>query len=134
MLIEFTTEENVCKVLKDCSTHQKDVDVMAIKSPFLWFRAAVDKKDKLPIQKDVTLLTEDSTSSINEDKLIEGLMQCDSVSDQIQMLYDKIVLNDIGIRLRYMVARQVSYNLIHLTLINIQILWNLTISFSFCLV
>ncbi|CAG9101584.1 unnamed protein product [Plutella xylostella] len=105
MLIEFASEENLKDVLKTCSAHQKDVDVMSLQSPFLWFRATQGKREKYTTP-DTSLAITDGNAAVNEDKLFEGLTTCASVSDQIQMLYDQTVLNDVGVRLRYMVARQ----------------------------
>ncbi|XP_039757006.1 poly(A) RNA polymerase, mitochondrial-like [Pararge aegeria] len=104
MLIEFSSEENLNNVLQSCSSHKKEIDVMGVQSPFLWFRAT-SVKEKYA-QNVTHLAVKDGSLSVNEDVLFEELMNCSSVSEQIQMLYDRTVLNDIGVRLRYMVARQ----------------------------
>ncbi|CAD0197959.1 unnamed protein product [Chrysodeixis includens] len=106
MLIEFSSEDNLKEVIKSCSTHQKDLDVMALNSPFLWFRAAPGKKEVFTTPS-MTLSSMDGCSMVDEDELFQQLLQCDTVSDQIQLLYDRTKLNDLGVRLRYMVARQV---------------------------
>ncbi|KAI5638203.1 hypothetical protein NE865_09149 [Phthorimaea operculella] len=106
MLIEFTTEENLKDILKNCSAHHKDLDVMALQSPFLWFRAVSGKKELLQAPSDTDLLIKDGTMAVNEEQLFAELLACETVSKQIQLLYDKTSLNDIGVRLRYMVARQ----------------------------
>lgn len=107
MLIEFMSEDNLKDVLTTCSAHQKDVEVMAIQSPFLWFRAAHGKKDTFTVPDNISLVTKGATVHVNEDDLFDELSKCASVSDQIQLLYDRTVLNDVGVRLRFMVARQV---------------------------
>lgn len=107
MLIEFCSEDNLKNVIQNCSSHQKDIEVMASNSPFLWFRAAPGKKEKLVAPTSKSLLAKDGNSPPNEDVLFEELLKCSTVSDQIQLLYDKTKLNDLGVRLRYMVARQV---------------------------
>lgn len=107
MLIEFSTEESLKDVIRACTTHQRDSDVMALQSPFLWFRAATGKKEKFKLSSELSLATENAEMEVNEDELIEKLAQCKTVSDQIQLLYDCTTLNDLGVRLRYMVARQV---------------------------
>lgn len=107
MLIEFSSEDEVNNVLQSCSSHHKDIDVMAVKSPFLWFRAASGKKQKLT-ETNQNLLINNGNDNMDEDILFEDLLKCESVSDQIQMLYDRTALNDLGVRLRYMVARQVN--------------------------
>lgn len=107
MLIEFSSEDNLKHVLQNCSAHRKDVDVMASQSPFLWFRAAVGKKEKLITPPKTALTVQDGCAPVNDDALLEDLMKCSSVSEQIQLLYDRTKLNDLGVRLRYIVARQV---------------------------
>ncbi|XP_049875361.1 poly(A) RNA polymerase, mitochondrial-like [Pectinophora gossypiella] len=106
MLIEFGSEENLKDVLRSCSSHHKDLDVMALQSPFLWFRAVSGKKEILTVPDDKSLLITNGTLPVDEDQLFAELLACETVSDQIQTLYDKTMLNDLGIRLRYMVARQ----------------------------
>ncbi|KAH9644730.1 hypothetical protein HF086_003835 [Spodoptera exigua] len=105
MLIEFGSEESLHDVLRSCSTHQKDVDIMALNSPFLWFRAANGKSESYATPTTV-LASINGIEQVDEDKLFKDLMDCETVSDQIQLLYDRTRLNDLGARLRYMVARQ----------------------------
>ncbi|XP_063624954.1 poly(A) RNA polymerase, mitochondrial-like [Cydia splendana] len=105
MLIEFSTEDNLKDVLGSCSSHQKDIDVMSLRSPFLWFRAASGKKEKTePCLS--SLNTKDGSSDLSEDILFQELMSAQTVSDQIQLLYDRTILNDLGVRLRFIVARE----------------------------
>ncbi|XP_028155931.1 poly(A) RNA polymerase, mitochondrial-like [Ostrinia furnacalis] len=105
MLIEFGSEENLKNVIQNCSSHQKDIEVMASNSPFLWFRAAPGKKEKLSIPSKA-LIIKDGNAPPNEEALSEELLKCSTVSEQIQLLYDRTKLNDLGVRLRFMVARQ----------------------------
>lgn len=109
MLIEFSSEENLQSILQSCCSHQKDLEVMAVQSPFVWFRAASDAKQKLTANG-LELRVKDGNNKHSEDLLFEDLMKCQTVSEQIQMLYDKTILNDVGARLRFMVARQVSFS------------------------
>ncbi|CAH2090616.1 unnamed protein product [Euphydryas editha] len=105
MLIEFESEENLKEVLKSCCSHNKDHDLISVQSPFVWFRAAAGKKEKL-VANGKNLAVKNGIEIIKEDVLYEELMNCETVSDQIQLLYDRTTLNDLGMRLRYMVARQ----------------------------
>lgn len=105
MLIEFKTEADVRDIYQHCSMHQSDSETTAVPSPFLWFRTVQSKKDKL-IPTNMTLKSSDMSSVINNDALIDNLVKCGSISEQIQVLYDNTKLNDIGTRLRYMVVRQ----------------------------
>ncbi|XP_041981414.1 poly(A) RNA polymerase, mitochondrial-like [Aricia agestis] len=104
MLIEFENEENLTNILQQCSSHQKDLDVMPIQSPFLWFRAVVGSKESANSSKELAI--KDGNCCVDEDLLLEELAKCETVSDQIMLLYQRTMLNDIGIRLRFMVARQ----------------------------
>ncbi|CAG5023578.1 unnamed protein product [Parnassius apollo] len=106
MLIEFETEENVKEVLQACSSHQKDLDVLPIQSPFLWFKAAVNNKETYKVPSSKTLAAKDGITAIDDDILFEELLNCETMSNQIQLLYERTKLNDLGIRLRFMVARQ----------------------------
>lgn len=80
---------------------------MALESPFLWFRVSPGQKPKYSPPDGFSLFTENTAMVVDDDALYESLMNCSTVSEQIQMLYDKTVLNDLGVRLRYLVARQV---------------------------
>ncbi|CAG9788436.1 unnamed protein product [Diatraea saccharalis] len=105
MLVEFKSEECLKDVLQTCGSHQKNVDVMALHSPFLWFRAVSGKKEKLVAAQTQSLVIKDGNAIVDEAVLYKELAECSSVSDQIQLLYDRTKLNDLGVRLRYMVAR-----------------------------
>ncbi|CAG4992472.1 unnamed protein product [Colias eurytheme] len=78
---------------------------MAVKSPFLWFRAAPDGKQRFPANNKTLAIT-NGTAQVEDDVLFEELLNCETVSQQIQLLYDRTKLNDMDVRLRYMVARQ----------------------------
>ncbi|KAI8432452.1 hypothetical protein MSG28_004844 [Choristoneura fumiferana] len=99
MLIEFNTEENLKDVLQNCCSHQKDIDVMSLQSPFLWFRAAPGNKDKQMASCSASLVTKDGSSFPSEDTLFEELMGAATVSDQIQLLYDRTKLNDLSVEI-----------------------------------
>ncbi|XP_047533901.1 poly(A) RNA polymerase, mitochondrial-like [Vanessa atalanta] len=105
MVIEFASEDNLKDVLKSCSSHNKDHDVISVQSPFLWFRAAVGNKEKFA-DTGKKLAVKNGTEICNEDVLLEDILNCETVSDQIQLLYERTTLNDLSIRLRYIVARQ----------------------------
>ncbi|CAK1543289.1 unnamed protein product [Leptosia nina] len=105
MLIEFGSEDSKREVLKACSAHQKSTDIMPVQSPFLWFRAASGTKEKFSNTKK-SLAVKHGNSKVDEDMLFKELLNCESVSDQLLLLYNKTKLNDMDIRLRFMVARQ----------------------------
>lgn len=113
MLIEFGSEGEVQDVLQSCGSHHKDFDVMAVQSPFLWFRAASGDKENLE-KNEKTLTIKNGNDHMDEDILFEDLIKCETISDQIQLLYQRTTINDLGIRLRYMVARQVGTSLFFL--------------------
>lgn len=59
------------------------------------------------IPDNVNLITKDGCMAADEDMLFDELINCKTVSEQMQLLYDQTALNDLGVRLRYMIARQV---------------------------
>lgn len=130
MLIEFGSEESLHDVLRSCSTHQKDVDIMALNSPFLWFRASNGKTESYATPATV-LASINGIEQVDEDKLFKDLVECDTVSDQIQLLYDRTRLNDLGARLRYMVARQVHCHFTYFKIYNMLFINNLLKYFCF---
>lgn len=105
MLIEFATESNTRELLQNCGVYQKNKDLMALPSPFLWFRAAPDKKQTTSPN---SINCKNGILQIDDDKLIEDMKMCESVSQQIEVLYNTTRLNEICVRLKYIVARQVS--------------------------
>lgn len=58
MLIEFASEDNLKDILRSCGSHHKDLDVMALQSPFLWFRAVANKKEKFTVPE-IQLINKD---------------------------------------------------------------------------
>ena len=111
MLLEYENEEQVSCLL-DVATYGEDIAHMVpVKSPFLWFRA----QNKTNVEKFINpegisefkLLTKNGCEIPSEKIVMNILSKSNNVSEQIQTLYDLTHLNEIGIRLRYIAARQV---------------------------
>lgn len=107
VLAEFDDQLAV-NTLLDQSTHIKDSNVIAVRSPFLWFRSNASKnhsnlitenKFNFPFQANQTMI-EPNIKNI-------GLEKLDSLSNQMLLLLEHTQLNDIGTRLRFLTAMQI---------------------------
>ncbi|XP_077293030.1 mitochondrial poly(A) polymerase isoform X2 [Arctopsyche grandis] len=114
MLVEFSTEENVSNLLAS-TTFIQDSDVIPVQSKFLWFRPQNNE-----LRSNIrNIINFSETNDVNklhvknacvipaENLILRNLLQANSISEQIQMLYDMTCLKDLGTRLRYVTARQV---------------------------
>lgn len=108
VLTEFD-EQSAVDTLLDQSTFIGDSNVIAVRSPFLWFRSSSSTNGKsksiaennfeFPLQANQTT-TEPKIKSI-------GLDQVDSLSNQMTLLLKRTQLNDIDTRLRFLTAMQI---------------------------
>lgn len=115
MLVEFETEKEASNLI--CSGCFSDgLDVIPVQSSFLWFRSAKNKNSKRRLSDLMNLsvppailelATKNGCQIPSEAEVSESLMKSNSLSHQIANLYEMTRLDDLGIRLRYMVARQV---------------------------
>lgn len=82
--------------------------IVPVQSQFMWFRAALRKQAKMKNStKPPKLSIENGTTVITDEQLYEDLKGCKSISEQMTMVYEKTKLNDLGTRLRFLVAQQV---------------------------
>lgn len=105
VLTEFD-DQSAVDTLLDQSTHIDDSNVIAVRSPFLWFRSNASKNsselktiNKIHIQAN-QIMIEPNVKHI-------GLEKLDSLSDQMLSLLKHTQLNDIGTRLRFLTAMQI---------------------------
>lgn len=105
VLTEFD-DQSAVDTLLDQSTHLEDSSVIAVRSPFLWFRSNASKngsklitKNDFPFQA-YQIMIEPNVKNI-------GLEKLDSLSDQMLLLLEQTQLNDIGTRLRFLTAMQI---------------------------
>ncbi|XP_050432229.1 poly(A) RNA polymerase, mitochondrial [Adelges cooleyi] len=106
VLTEFEDQTAVDALLND-SAHIEDSNVIAVRSPFLWFRSSSSKKTKLIMNNDMVqpfkvneIMIEPNIKTIQFNKV-------ESLSSQMMLLLESIQLNDIGSRLRFLTAIQI---------------------------
>ncbi|XP_060863334.1 poly(A) RNA polymerase, mitochondrial-like [Metopolophium dirhodum] len=108
VLTEFEDQSSVNSLL-DQSTHIKDSNVIAVRSPFLWFRSNASKKNsKLSIIDNKFNFPFQANQTMIEPNIKDiGLNKLDSLSNQMLLLLKCTQLNDIGTRLRFLTAMQI---------------------------
>lgn len=104
--MEFASEADVDNILS-ASSHVGDPQAVPVHSQFLWFRAANHKLAKLKNDPNAILNVENGTQVVKNSEIIDELRKCDSVSDQMLVLYNKTRINDIGTRLRFLTCYQI---------------------------
>lgn len=111
VLTEFDDQSAVSSLL-DQSTYIEESNVIAVRSPFLWFRSNSSKNNSkliehqklnFPLQANQTMM-EPNIRNIGLDKL-------DSLSNQMFLLLEQTQLNEIGTRLRFLTAMQIENSL-----------------------
>ncbi|XP_027853066.2 poly(A) RNA polymerase, mitochondrial [Aphis gossypii] len=112
VLTEFE-DQSAVNTLLDQSTHVKDSNVIAVRSPFLWFRSSASKKSSKLLSTDDKLNISFQTNQTMIEPNIKniGLEKLDSLSDQMLLLLKCTQLNDIGTRLRFLTAMQIENSL-----------------------
>ncbi|EFA06440.1 poly(A) RNA polymerase, mitochondrial [Tribolium castaneum] len=106
IVVEFASEKDVTNVLER-SSYLEDSQVVPVQSQFLWFRASNRKLPKLKQSKSAILSIENGNQCVTPSEIVNLLSKCDSVSEQMNVLYNSTKLNDLGTRLRFLTARQV---------------------------
>ncbi|CAG9766191.1 unnamed protein product [Ceutorhynchus assimilis] len=106
IIVEFASDVDIKNVFA-ASTHIQENQSIPATSHFLWFRAASKKLGRLKQDKNARLSAEHATQLISETDLCRELAQCETVSNQIDKLYDLTRLNEVGQRLRFLTAKQV---------------------------
>ncbi|VVC43397.1 PAP/25A-associated [Cinara cedri] len=107
VLTEFE-EQSAVNNLFDQSTHLEDSNVIAVRSPFLWFRSNSSKKNsKLITENNFNFPFQANQIMIEPSVQNIGLEKLDSLSKQMLLLLEHTQLNDLGTRLRFLTAMQV---------------------------
>lgn len=107
VLTEFEDQSSVDTLL-DHSTHVEDSNVIAVKSPFLWFRSNSSKNNsKLHINNQLDFPLQANQTMIEPNVKTIAFEKCNSLSNQMLLLLKHTQLNDIGIRLRFLTAMQI---------------------------
>lgn len=110
ILVEFSNELEAKEVLKHSTFH--DPSGLNVESPFLWFRAAKNGTAVKDCKISGELMVTDGCQPIDYNEINEVMQGAENLADQMVILYKSTALNDIGIRLRFLAARQIE-NAIH---------------------
>lgn len=106
VLIEFDSEVEAQQAMKNSSF--EDSTGFCVQSPFLWFRAAQNgsvAKDSKHVSDKLTVT--DGCRPVDYSKINETMLGAESLSDQIGIMFRSTRLDDLGIRMRFLAARQV---------------------------
>lgn len=106
ILLEYSNELEAKQAIEHSTF--KDTNGLRVHSQFLWFRAAENVAVASYSQSRVSgkLLATDGCRSIEYNEINDVMLRAKTVSDQMQILYKATTLNDVGIRLRFLAARQ----------------------------
>lgn len=107
ILIEYEKQEECEDALKNCKFNE-DLPGIPVSSQFLWFKAGPKPRAKSKKKEDdPSLKITDGIQIIPEDLLKELLRSSETLEDQMHVLHKATSLNDLGIRLRFLAAKQI---------------------------
>lgn len=106
VLTEFD-DQSAVNTLLDQSTHVEESNVIAVRSPFLWFRSNSSKSDSKCITKNMNFPYQANQTMMEPNIKNIGLEKLDLLTDQMLLLLERTQLNDIGTRLRFLTAMQI---------------------------
>lgn len=111
ILLEFESSEEA-DAANNSSIFNQDASAIMVQSPFLWFRAGVREREKISnkettVKPTIKLTTVNGNHVCSDVELNTRLRTAESISDQMLILHRLTCLNDIGIRLRFLAARQI---------------------------
>lgn len=107
ILLEFESVEEADGVLT-ASVFNPDVRGIPTRSQFLWFRTG--PKMKVLEEKrvgDCRLNVTNGHMQVNHEELVQWLSACESLGDQIDIVFKSTQLSDLGNRLRFLAAQQI---------------------------
>ena len=111
ILVEFETVAGYQESLKNGQFNDESIGV-PVKSPFMWFKAGprISSKKNPTEVKDLALV--DGNRAISNTELKDLLSAAENLEDQITILHRATCLSDLGIRLRFMAARQIGQTML----------------------
>ncbi|XP_045620743.2 poly(A) RNA polymerase, mitochondrial isoform X1 [Procambarus clarkii] len=107
ILVEFEESSSLKQALNFTCINSAQ-NVIPAHSPFVWLAAnkASDQASSVPTREDMTdIITPNITYSA--EKLVQEIVHCSNMSEQIQKLYDCQKLTELGWRLRFFTCRQI---------------------------
>lgn len=105
ILLEFDSSATMNEALKSSSFPANGG--IPIKSQFLWFRNSPKKPELQQIDQMSQLNTLNPINLPSNNKLVNILKNANSISQQMQLLYESTRINDLSIRLRFLGAQQI---------------------------
>lgn len=107
ILIEYDNEEACQEALK-VTKFNEDMPGVPVTSQFLWFTAG-SKNNKLKQNSEIEPKLDilDGNQIISDDSLKDLLRAAETLEDQMLILHRSTCLNDLGIRLRFLAAKQI---------------------------
>ena len=105
ILLEFKEQSEYEEALRN-SQFTEDNPGVPVTSPFIWFKAASSKSKLVKSSLPTTNLLSDETKLIQDENLYSFLGSAETLDDQMLVLYRATCLNDLGIRMRFLVAKQ----------------------------
>lgn len=107
VLTEFD-DQSAVNSLFETSAHIEDSNVVAVRSPFLWFRSSSsNKSSKLTMNSMSNFPFQNNQTMIEPNIRNIGLENLNSLSDQMLLLLEHTQLNELGVRLRFLTAMQI---------------------------
>lgn len=110
VLTEFDDQSAVSSLL-DQSTYIEESNVIAVRSPFLWFHSNSSKSNSKLIKQKFNFPFQANQTMIEPNIRNIGLDKLDSLSNQMVLLLEQTQLNEIGTRLRFLTAMQIENSL-----------------------
>lgn len=111
ILIEFESVSGYEEALKNGQFNDENVGV-PVRSQFMWFKAGPKIPAELKLIELKELVTIDGKKSINNKELKELLSATENIDDQITVLHKATCLSDLGVRLRFIAAKQIEQTML----------------------
>lgn len=107
ILLEYENVQAAQAVMQQC-IHNKDIEGVAVHSPFLWFRAGPKPQNNKNVnESSLSLSVIDGNKMCSAQDFMEILQSAETLDDQMIIAHRLTALNDIGTRLRFLAARQI---------------------------
>lgn len=107
ILLEFDNKNSVDEVFQSSAFPELASGVVPVKSSFLWFRNVPNQRKLKKIKDPVKLNMSEKTVDIKLGQLSKILIEANSISEQINLLYENTRLDDLSVRLRFLGALQI---------------------------
>lgn len=108
ILLEFEHPASAAAALGSSTVHRSDISEPGppVKSRFMWFASNKNGITLTPTSISSELVT-NQVAEIDPKHLHESLIMADSISGQMEILYDETQLNELAVRMRFMTALQI---------------------------